>query len=633
MRYVETEIGEEYRDWKPGSNVFISSQTGSGKTSFILNTYLPYLANRGQRILFLVNRTVLKEEIETKIKNLRQQCRHSINVETYQSIESKLLKLHEHEYKSDYEIGYEAAIAQMPESSEKQKIQQVLWNARQYDTQMERYYFEHYSCVVCDECHRFLNEAIYDTATILSYNFIRRVFMNGIQIYMSATIEHMKQFIDEENKKIFFYKSEWLGISTGYNIAPPTVFMYPSKTNYKKDYRHIHVEILNSKYEIAQTVTTGKDKWLIFVDNKIFGEQLKKEIEDYNEEFCIKKSVSFITAGYKSDLSTIKEVDAIIHNEKQTVDVLIATSVLDNGINFNDVELRNLVIIADTEVQFLQMLGRKRFDGKMVNVYIFRQNKDYFVKRQKQIQKKMDVVDTYFREIKTSLEKYNFNNIQSNYELNKLEKQQIAYHHNKLMQELMNGKVSISTIQSAFFVYGGILHLNLLSYYQLDILNQYYQRMISEFEKNPDDAFLEEQFKWMGKGFDELIESQKGQFEKSKQIVINAISSFIEENKEKLKKEFLKNDSNKADAEDMAESEKYYISIGELTDLKDRYKKDFLNVLKKGEKEKKYKTHYSTIYKKGERMTKPCMEFLNKYCEIPYILDKENKKYKLKCTE
>lgn len=40
--------------------------------------------------------------------------------------------------------------------------------------------------------------------------------------------------------------------------------------------------------------------------------------------------------------------------------VVVATSVMDNGISIHDIEMRNMVIIADTKEEFIQMLGRKR---------------------------------------------------------------------------------------------------------------------------------------------------------------------------------------------------------------------------------------------------------------------------------
>ena len=73
-----------------------------------------------------------------------------------------------------------------------------------------------------------------------------------------------------------------------------------------------------------------------------------------------KEDVVFITAGYMNEPESAKEVDKIIRSSKQVARVLIATSVLDNGINIKDIDLRNLVIIADTKTEFMQMIGRKR---------------------------------------------------------------------------------------------------------------------------------------------------------------------------------------------------------------------------------------------------------------------------------
>ena len=45
--FIGDSIGDSYKDWQPGATVFISSQTGSGKTSFILNELLPFAKAQG----------------------------------------------------------------------------------------------------------------------------------------------------------------------------------------------------------------------------------------------------------------------------------------------------------------------------------------------------------------------------------------------------------------------------------------------------------------------------------------------------------------------------------------------------------------------------------------------------------
>lgn len=60
---------------------------------------------------------------------------------------------------------------------------------------------------------------------------------------------------------------------------------------------------------------------------------------------------------------------------------MIATAVMDNGVSFHDTALRNMVIFADTKEEFIQMLGRKRTDGKTINLYVCRRDREHFRKR------------------------------------------------------------------------------------------------------------------------------------------------------------------------------------------------------------------------------------------------------------
>lgn len=60
------------------------------------------------------------------------------------------------------------------------------------------------------------------------------------------------------------------------------------------------------------------------------------------------------------DLEKIEFWNSFIRNEKYSETVLIATSVLDCGVNIHDDTVRDIVIFADDPTAFMQMLGRKR---------------------------------------------------------------------------------------------------------------------------------------------------------------------------------------------------------------------------------------------------------------------------------
>ena len=54
MMYLAEEINGAYKDWEGGDMIFISSQTGSGKTYFILHEFIYDAVQKGKRILYLV---------------------------------------------------------------------------------------------------------------------------------------------------------------------------------------------------------------------------------------------------------------------------------------------------------------------------------------------------------------------------------------------------------------------------------------------------------------------------------------------------------------------------------------------------------------------------------------------------
>ena len=64
MKYITEEIGDSYKTWTAEKPVVIHAPTGSGKTFFILNRLLPYVAECGKRMVYLSNRSALKQQVE-----------------------------------------------------------------------------------------------------------------------------------------------------------------------------------------------------------------------------------------------------------------------------------------------------------------------------------------------------------------------------------------------------------------------------------------------------------------------------------------------------------------------------------------------------------------------------------------
>ena len=86
--WVSTLIGEDYKKWKE-EFVVLDCGTGCGKTYFCINILGKYAECRQKHILYLCNRKKLQQEILDSVD--KQKLKRTIRVETYQSLQKKLL--------------------------------------------------------------------------------------------------------------------------------------------------------------------------------------------------------------------------------------------------------------------------------------------------------------------------------------------------------------------------------------------------------------------------------------------------------------------------------------------------------------------------------------------------------------
>ena len=332
--YISEKIGEEYKKWQPGERVFIGAPTGSGKTTFVLEVLLKYAIENRRKILYLVNRKNLKKQIEEKVMYLATSVYHNYNVknfidvETYQSLEERL---------------------------------QMFSNI----PNLSMYFY-----IICDETHYFMKDALYNTNTDYSYRWINMHENDRVLIYISATINEIKKCIEGTYTVGMCYseqyKQEYKNRNSHFYFC-------------EKKYDNLNIKFFKDIKDIPALIKTSKEKWLIFYNDYNGGRQLAKELKQSNEDAV------FVCADYELDSDEYETVETIIQKENMSHRIIIATSIIDNGISVHDQGLRNMVIIAENEVDFIQMLGRKREDGKKVNLYLYLGDKTHFVRRMQKI--------------------------------------------------------------------------------------------------------------------------------------------------------------------------------------------------------------------------------------------------------
>lgn len=531
-KYINEIVGDDYKKWESGDSVFLSAPTGSGKTTFVLKTLLPYCARNGIKILYLVNRKALKTQLEGIIWNeVPEAYWNNIRVELYHSIENRIHTLSYKQRYSDYYWGYAQALRDNNLNNGSVYLgAKGMWKG--YDVEFANYNdLEKFNWVVCDECHYFLSDSTYNTYTMSSYYYIQRQLMNKVKIYMSATIKDIEERIRQDSECLQFLCTCW------YNIPIKDYYLNNGfirkfyKYSSERNYDYINIEIVNKYDEIPDLVYNDNSKWLIFVDSIEKGRKIRKEILLRNKKCDKNKTVVFVTSKYLLDEETASEMEIITTSSKQKADILIATSVLDNGINLQDTELRNIIAITDTETELIQMIGRKRADNQQITLYLFKQSREHFMKRLQICDKQYKLAtDYYYKYLKINDERgresYANLDIKSQ-EINHYEYTFIKSEHKMLLQKVMSGTLSFKTLKSCFFECNGILMLNTLSMMQLGFLRRYYKSIIDKFDNVGEDAFFLEQLKWLRKTEDCLQEAKKSQTERAKEFITGIFEDIL----------------------------------------------------------------------------------------------------------
>ena len=342
--------------------IFISAQTGTGKNYYMEYDILGPLLERNkkcdsvsdhERILLLSNRVALgrqsKLDLARFIRSRTGESKYcnainAIKEDCHEQIDKM------HDFGDILVYSY----------------QQILSNNIDFTSQNIKY-------VIFDECHYFTSDAVFNPHTECTLNRLISSLMDSVRIYMSSTMETVFE-----------------------PIIRTEVDLYQNKYKPKKDdrlcihyydlsrqYDYLNIKVWHKYEDILGRIKKDKNKWLIFVSSIDDGNKLKKKIsEALNKDTSAKnekgtsnktkcESVEFITSDDKKS-NVYKE---IIKSEKlqDATQVLIATAVIDNGVNIKDESVTNIVIDVPDRVEFIQMLGRlrvKKDSDIKINLYI-----------------------------------------------------------------------------------------------------------------------------------------------------------------------------------------------------------------------------------------------------------------------
>lgn len=328
-KYISDGIKEGYTEWemrKPlnsSTKVFIESPTGTGKTSFIINTLLPYAAKHNRSILYIGNRVAIKEQTENILECNCPQLMYDLHPKS-----GETTFWYPQTYTCITLLNYQSALS--------------------FKKEYQYYY------VIFDEVHFFLEDALFNAKTSKIYDYLMTKYMDSVNIFMSATIGEFVELFDKTYK----------------NYTPPHIVdKYSEEENninkhamYHWNLRHYintyarpsyHVVLYDKNDYLYDAIrkTPKDEKWLIFVSSKHNGDLLKKDLSNKTNKKCC-----FLTAQSKKTKTWETLVETSYFNE----DVLIATKVLDNGVNIKSSSIKHVVVPFSDSTEFIQMIGRRR---------------------------------------------------------------------------------------------------------------------------------------------------------------------------------------------------------------------------------------------------------------------------------
>ena len=424
LDYVSNIIKDDYKNWNKGDTIIIEAQTSTGKNFFVENIFIPWI--NPEKVLFVSNRTNLKRQVKRRL------------------LEKHGLEIPE-------------TLEELDEIKTIENVTVASYHALQYSSLDERYKgklfdLNRYSAIVLDECHFVFSDSGYNNLCRFTYKkLIATHYSNLIKIFMSATI-------NEVYKPIKYYVDKILG--NKFKI-------HTYKTG--KDYSNVKVKYINHynyKDIITNLILNDKtdEKWLIFISDLKDGYKI---MENLGEDKC-----SIIKSGTKSE-----ELISIINDDIFKKKVLIATKVLDNGINLKDNLLVNMVILAWDEVSLIQMLGRKRIsidNPQKINLYLSTRSKKAFQGLLRKYNRKQEDIDLLL------LEDDNKNSFNNKYD-NKLSKisDDIIYKDSKTNEFMINPIGEIRLKKDTKFA----------------------EYMIEQFENTDKFAYIRKQLEWLEMGY------------------------------------------------------------------------------------------------------------------------------------
>lgn len=367
-RFAHMFVGKLLREdmiskWQK-AGYFVVSQTGTGKSTLIVEEVAKIAMKRGKRVLLVVPRTALAMQYKREFAErycpgrLEELSNVGIQKESYWG---------------------PADIFLMQNFINADFRERLIRNRANYDF------------LVLDEVHAFVGDAAFNpyTEDILRF-LVQSIGQDLKRLYLSATPEIvLKEVVDMEAG---VKKRERPGV-TRIGLAKDDDYL--TLYRFKSNYEHVLPFFFEEESELLEEFQNipEDEKVVVFVRSKTQGVRLKEALGKEN-------------AVYMDAQNKLNEEEMtfgeIIEKNKFKKKYLIVTKFLDVGVNLKDFAIKHVVLFSYYKEDIIQMLGRKRImqNSETLRLYIRVPTCQEITKELEQLKReqlKMEKVESVFQ--------------------------------------------------------------------------------------------------------------------------------------------------------------------------------------------------------------------------------------------
>lgn len=352
--YISDQLDYEMKLWSCKNPIVIGAPTGSGKTTFVVEKIVRRAKKTSENVLIITNRNPLNVAYKKEVAKV-------MGMENYYG---DLCSSNVTDFSNIYVVNYQG---------------------------LENFMKNHSSIifdfVVADECHYFLQDAMFSDCTDFVLESIPKKFRYAVRIYISATIEEvLPHIIRVENP--FTYVDDFgnlVYLNQAYGTFVDANQHLPRVYEMSPDYSQLELVFYENTQEIIEYFETREDKALVFL-NSI--EQCK----------FFKKNLSSSLVVYSKYLKENPELlNKLIEEERFDEKIMLTTSVFSNGNNIKDQKVKSVAIEAIDIVDIKQMAGRRRINNDNLSdsftVYIKIPDLEFLEKKFREINHKLNLIE------------------------------------------------------------------------------------------------------------------------------------------------------------------------------------------------------------------------------------------------